>query len=148
MASRIILLAIVAVFAQPPEPPVRGTWAATNGRQTFQGTWTAQPVPGNPNAAQGSWELFGPRNQVVAGGTWSAAKEARGWSGSWQARIVKGRGVPDQIVSGSWSATVSGRGTATLIELFRESVQQQVSGTWARGAMKGAWSIRGVQTER
>ena len=148
LARIVIVIAFIAVTqavrhpaAQRSADPIRGSWAATAAAGTLQGTWTAEPVPNRPDAAQGTWSLI-QANQVLASGTWSAAKAAGLWNGTWQARIATG-GSPGQSLSGTWRATVTAKDSGMLIDLLKKTLSEQVSGTWARGAQGGAWSLRG-----
>src|SRR5262245_27368284 len=132
-----ILFLVVVTLAQS-QPTLRGGWSATAApNRVFQGTWTAKPVPGNPEASQGSWTLVNGSNQIVARGAGAAVTTARVWSGTWQARVATG-----QLLSGSWRTQVADASVRTLGELLQKTLSDQVNGTWARGRLTGAWSLR------
>src|SRR5262245_21824668 len=102
-ASLATIVCLVGVTLAQSTPTIRGSWSATAApNRVFQGTWTAEPVPGNPEASRGSWTLLNASNQTVARGTWSAVKSARVWSGTWQARVMTNRGADGQLLAGSW----------------------------------------------
>jgi hypothetical protein len=141
-----LMMGLAAIQAQSTSPTIRGSWAATAvPNQVFQGTWTAQLVPDDPNTAQGSWTLLKGSNQIAAQGTWSAVKTARSWSGTWQARVVTTRGATGRLLSGSWRTPVADSDVRSLSELLQKTFREQVSGAWASGRLTGAWSLRGFQ---
>ena len=129
----------VAAAAQIPDAALRGSWAATAGGQTLSGTWTARALPDNANAAQGTWALLD-GTRIASSGTWSAAKAATGWTGSWQARVAGS----NQLLSGTWRVDAPAGDVKTFAALLQKSVEQQVSGAWASGPRRGAWSIRAL----
>ena len=140
-----IVFAVGATLAQSPSPTIRGGWSATAGpNQILQGTWTAEPLAGNPDGAQGTWTLLR-SNQIAAQGTWSAVKTAKEWSGSWQARVVTQAGATTRLLSGSWRTQVADSNVRSLSELLRQTLREQVSGAWASGRLAGAWSLRAYQ---
>lgn len=147
LARILMVIAFIAVTqavrhpaAQRRADPIRGSWAASAAAGALRGTWTAEPVPNRPDAAQGTWSLI-QANRIVASGTWSAAKAASGWNGTWQARVTSG-GSPGQSLSGTWRATVAAKDAGMLMDLLKKTLIEQVSGTWARGAQSGGWSLR------
>jgi hypothetical protein len=122
-------------------PVVRGSWAATAGpNQTFQGTWTAQASGTDPNTAQGSWTLLN-QSRVAAQGTWSAVKTAASWSGSWQARAAGN----NRLLSGMWRTELAASDKRSLTDLLQHTLEEQVSGSWSSGRLRGAWSLRGYR---
>ena len=123
-------------------PMVRGSWAATAGpKQTFQGTWTAQPAGADPNTAQGSWTLLNQSNRIAAEGTWSAVKNANSWSGAWQARVAGN----NRLLSGTWRTPLAVSDKRSFTDLLQHTFEEQVSGTWSSGGLRGAWSLRGYR---
>ena len=87
-------------LAQEASPVLGGSWTATAGpNQIFRGTWSAQTLLHNPNAARGSWTLLNEAGEVLLEGTWSAQKTGQRWQGTWTARPGKG-----QALSGTWTA--------------------------------------------
>jgi hypothetical protein len=137
------VFAITVTLAQSPATAIRGSWSASAGpNQVFQGTWTAEPAPSDPNAAQGSWTLLNRSNQTIAQGTWSAAKTARMWSGSWQARVLTKGGATSRLLSGNWRTQIADTDVRTLQELLHKTLSDVVNGTWASGRLAGAWSLR------
>ena len=130
-----------AQSASARAPMVRGSWAATAGpNQTFQGTWTVQPSGTDPNTAQGSFTLLN-QSRVAAQGTWSAVKTATSWSGSWQARAVGN----SRLLSGTWRTELAASDKRSLSDLLQRTLEEQVSGTWSSGRLRGAWSLRGYR---
>jgi hypothetical protein len=115
-----------------------GTWAATttSGR-TLMGTWTALPDT-TGGTVTGTWALLDAQGNTVIDGGWSAAKSPTRWNGAWRA-IITGR---DGEYSGTFSADVQLKVSATFAELFEKAVQSAVSGSWRAGNNSGAWSVR------
>ena len=145
-AVATLVFAMTVAYGQPPSSAIRGSWSATAGpNQVFQGTWTAEPVSGDRNAAQGSWTLLNRSNQVAAQGTWSAVKTARVWSGTWQARVLAKNGATSQLLSGNWRTQLSDGDVRTLRDLLQKTLSDQVNGTWSSGRLAGAWSLRAFQ---
>lgn len=127
--------------AAPGAPMVRGSWAATAPpNRTFEGTWTAQAGGTDPNTAQGSFTLLN-QSRIAAQGTWSAVKAATSWSGSWQARIAG----DNRLWSGAWRTELANTDKRSLTDLLQHALEEQVSGTWSSGRLRGAWSLRGYR---
>lgn len=145
-ALATLLFAIAVAHAQSPLPAIKGSWSATAGpNQVFQGTWTAEPAPRDPNIAQGSWTLLNRSNQIAAEGTWSAVKTARVWSGTWQARVLTKNGTTSRLLSGNWRTQIADDDVRTLGEMLQKTLSDQVNGTWRSGRLAGAWSLRGFR---
>jgi hypothetical protein len=138
-----IACACSVVLAQSPASSIQGSWSATAvPNQVFQGTWTAEPVSADPNAAQGSWTLVNRSNQIVMRGTWSAVKNARVWSGNWQARVATSRGATSRLLSGTWRTEMTDANVQSLAALLQKTLSDQINGTWGSGGLRGAWSLR------
>src|SRR5262245_66410750 len=74
----LILLAAGSVAAgDEPRAVIQGSWIATFGSRQYRGEWSAQALANNPNAAVGSWTLFGDGNKIVLQGTWSPRRRQR-----------------------------------------------------------------------
>ena len=86
----ILFAAASAAAGNEPRAVIQGSWIATFGPRQFRGEWSAQALSNNPNAAVGSWTLFGDGNKIFLQGTWSAEKAAKKWRGTWSARSEGG----------------------------------------------------------
>jgi hypothetical protein len=125
--------------ASPNEHSWRGTWMATSGTtHSFRGRWRAALLPATHNAASGSWTLLSDTNQILLEGTWSARKSSRGWQGTWSASISRG-----QTFSGTWTSDVTDLNDKTFEDMFKRTIEKQVSGSWQRGRMQGGWWLQG-----
>jgi hypothetical protein len=147
MAVVVLTLAFGAAQAQTPtpEPSLRGNWTASGANQSLHGTWSARPVPGSPNMANGSWSLVNGSNQIVLTGTWAATKTARSWTGTWSARSVAARGIPARAFSGTWRTEIKSDAARTLGDLLRETLEHEITGAWQSGAMKGTWALSALR---
>src|SRR5262245_15450122 len=99
----IALALLVTGAAAEPRPVIQGSWIASAGRRTLGGTWSAQALPTDPNAAVGSWTLQNEAGDVALGGTWSAHKAPRAWRGTWQAKVQQ----TGESFSGTWQAALT-----------------------------------------
>jgi hypothetical protein len=149
----VALLLSTCVFAQQPAPVLQGTWAASAGaKQAFRGTWSAQPLPGRPNAVIGAWTILDAANRVVREGTWSAEKSAQGWQGAWSARAMTGRSAAGDAtlgapVSGTWQTDAADLNVRTLTELLQKTVEREIAGTWRRGQAAGHWRLNDLSRQ-
>ena len=126
-------------LAQPPSPVFRGSWIATAGpTQVFRGRWSGQSLPDRPNAANGSWALLAATGQTVLEGTWAAEKTRAGWQGTWMARTQQG-----QSFSGTWTADIAGSKGKTFEDMLKQTVEEQVAGSWRSGRYQGNWWLKG-----
>jgi hypothetical protein len=131
-----ILLAAALAAAAEPRPVLQGSWIATAGKQVFRGTWSAQALPGDGNAAVGSWTLTNDAGDVVMQGTWSARKAPRAWRGTWRA-VVQPTG---KSFSGTWQAAITAdfKGK-TFEDLLQAAGTERTSGVWRMGRAGGNW---------
>jgi len=139
--TRLCLLTLLLASCALAQPPViRGSWTATIGpKQVYRGKWSAQALPGTQNAAHGSWTLLNDNAQTIAEGTWSAKKSARGWQGTWTARVAKSQ----RSFSGTWLADLPGFQGRAFEEMFQQTLERQVAGSWRSGRMQGNWWLKG-----
>ena len=145
----VALLLSAGLLARQPAPILQGTWTATvEPKQVLRGAWSAQALPGQPNAAIGSWTLINDARQVVMEGTWSADKSARGWQGTWSARVLTGRsaaggplyGAP---TSGTWQTQAPESDVRTLAELLQRTLEKEIAGSWRHNQLTGYWWLKG-----
>jgi len=148
-AVLVALLLPQTIGAQDTPVVLRGTWTATAGTRVFNGVWSAQIEPGAPNGAHGSWGLLDGSGRVILQGTWAAQKRAKVWQGTWSAVVTRSgdRSSSGPKYAGSLQANVAGNESATLLEMFKRSVENAVSGTWQSGALKGQWTVRASSQE-
>ena len=141
---RLTAVALVVIFlpgaalalAGGARPVLQGRWIATAGPRTFRGTWSAQALPDDANAAAGSWTLLGDADNVVLQGTWSAKKTPRAWRGTWQARIQPA----GETLSGTWQAALTTEFKGKTFEDMLQAVgTQQIAGTWRTSRAGGNW---------
>jgi hypothetical protein len=141
-ASLVLITIPAAAARQQPASSLRGTWAATIGtKPALQGSWSAQLRAESPEAAAGTWTLFGANGKAAAQGTWSATRTAGTWSGTWSAR---GAGS-DTLRSGTWRADVE-HAPATFADLLRSTLETQVTGAWHSAGLQGRWALRATST--
>jgi len=119
----------------------RGSWVATAGpTRSLRGRWSAQLVPQTLNAAQGSWTLLGDSNQTLLEGTWSAHRFLHAWRGTWTARLASG-----QSLAGTWNSDLTDIDGQTFEDMFKRTIEKQVSGSWKSGRMQGNWWLQGTR---
>lgn len=126
--------------ALPQEPPTfSGQWTATvNKSLTFRGRWIGQAIPGQPEAAHGSWTLTNETGKTILRGTWEAQKSAPAWQGTWRATDEAGR-----ILSGTWKGDLEMTRQATFETMLELTAQKELSGIWRSGSLRGFWWLRG-----
>ena len=139
-----VLLAISPLLCRPvlaQEPPTfSGQWTATVGEsRTFRGRWIGQAIPGQPEAAHGSWTLTHETGRTILRGTWAAQKSALGWHGTWRATDEVGR-----LFSGAWKADLERPLPGTFATLLELTAQKELSGSWRSGSLRGFWWLRGA----
>jgi hypothetical protein len=140
----IALLLASYALAQPAPPALRGTWTATAGpKDAYRGKWSAQALPGTPNAAHGSWALLNDAGHIVTEGTWSAQKSAHGWHGTWSAHILLGRPSFGRPLSGTWQAQVEDFKGKTFEGMLQRTLERQIAGSWRSGRLQGNWWLKG-----
>ena len=131
----LILLAAGSVAAgDEPRAVIEGSWIATFGSRQYRGEWSAQALANNPNAAVGSWTLFGDGNKIVLQGTWSAERAAKRWAGTWSARSQGGWSL-----TGTWEADAKSLTGKTFEDMLRQTGDKQIAGWWRARAASGNW---------
>ena len=137
-AGIVLALSLVCLspaLGEEARAALRGRWIATAGQgRTLGGTWSAAALPGDPDAATGSWALLGPAGQVLLDGTWSARRSPPGWQGTWAARTRQGA-----LYSGTWRADARRVRGKTFEDLLRDAGAARLSGTWRSGRAHGNW---------
>jgi hypothetical protein len=140
----VALLGIVLLnFSPAPaqeSPTLGGQWTATVGEsRTFRGKWIGQALPGQPEAAHGSWTLTSETGQTSLRGPWEAGKSARGWQGTWRATDQAGR-----LFSGTWKGDIEKALPGTLETMLGLTSQKELSGSWRSGDLRGFWWLKGA----
>ena len=139
----VALLGIVLLnFSPAPaqeNPTLSGQWTATVGEsRTFRGKWIGQALPGQPDAAHGSWTLTSETRSTALRGTWEAGKSARGWQGTWRASDQAGR-----LFSGTWKGDIEKALPGTFETVLELTTQNELSGSWRSGGLRGFWWLKG-----
>lgn len=140
----VALLGIIPLNSRPApaqeNPTLSGQWTATVGEsRTFRGKWIGQALPGQPQAAHGSWTLTGETGRAALRGTWEAQKSARGWQGTWRATDQAGR-----LFSGTWKGEIEKALPGTLETMLELTTQRELSGSWRSGGLRGFWWLKGA----
>lgn len=142
----VLLLASLAIAEAAAS--IQGTFTATGGSgRVFRGTWSAD-IASASDTVRGSWALLDTAGHVLLEGTWSMTRSGRGWQGAWSARVLtrepsSGRWRPGRQYSGTWQATTEDLKGTTLSEMFRQTLERQISGSWRSGPQKGNWWLNG-----
>ena len=139
---RIVFAALLlasSVFAQGSAPELRGSWMATAGSQTFQGSWGAEISRRAPDSAQGYWTLLNDADERIMEGSWSARKTGSRWHGTWTAHTAQGRSF-----FGSWDADMTESKDKTFVDMLKRTLEKDVGGSWRSGGYGGTWSLRGI----
>ncbi len=136
-----VLLILARGAASQDAAPVRyGTWTASAGSSVYRGSWSAETLPGNPNAAQGSWTLVNDSHDVVLQGTWSAKRTGTHWHGTWRAWTERG-----QTFSGTWDADLPDAKGDTFATMLTRTLEKEVAGFWQSGSYQGYWWLKGMK---
>jgi hypothetical protein len=147
MLLNTLIAAVFATIGLAPQQPagvLQGSWTATAAQnRVYRGQWSGQPLPGRPNAAQGSWIVLNDANRTVLQGTWAAEKSAQGWTGQWSARIATDRQPAGTVISGTWQAGEDLK-DASLADMLRRTLDQQLAGSWRSGRLAGNWWLKGM----
>lgn len=135
----IILLNIRLALAQE-NLTLSGKWTATVGEsRTFRGKWIGQTLPGQPEAAHGSWTLTSETGRTALRGTWEAQKSAHGWQGTWRATDQAGR-----LFSGTWKGDIEKALPGTFETMLELTTRKELSGSWRSGGLRGFWWLKGA----
>jgi hypothetical protein len=145
LATATSISFLAQTTAQEKPVILRGTWTATAGpTRVYHGVWSAQIDASAPNGARGSWGLLDGSGRVVLQGTWTAQKRAKVWQGSWSAIVTRTGDRPSSgpKFAGTWQASIDANESSTLLDMFKRTLQNSVSGTWQSGALKGQWTVK------
>ncbi len=136
-----VLLILARGAASQDAAPVRyGAWTAIAGSAVYRGSWSAETLPGNPNAAQGSWTLINDSYDEVLRGTWSAKRTGMRWHGTWRVKTAQ-----RQAFSGTWDADLPDAKGDTFATMLTRTLEKEVAGSWQSGNYQGNWWLKGMK---
>jgi hypothetical protein len=135
ISRRALLLLFVGVLGLQAEQ-LRGRWAATDGKITLDGNWTAN-LQGEPDVCTGTWDIRNASGVATVRGTWAVDKDGNSWQGRWQARLPD-----DRTFSGTWTAKTALPASLKFGDLLRSALKETITGGWRALGRYGAWTVR------